>query len=66
VVGVNRVWGLNHCFRLKRKHIFATGINDFLSADRGEAIAETAGINGGNNGRNKGDPGTLMLLCSDL
>jgi hypothetical protein len=34
--------------------------------DRGEAVAEKTGMNGGNNGRNKGDTGILMLLYFDL
>jgi hypothetical protein len=58
--------GLNYRFRRKRKDIFVTGINDLLSTDRREAVAEKTGMNGGNNGRNRGDAGILMILCSDL
>jgi hypothetical protein len=58
--------GVNHCFRRGRKNIFVTGINDLLSMDQGKAVAETTGMNGGNNGQNREDAGVLILLCSDL
>jgi hypothetical protein len=46
--------------------IFAAGNNGFLNVKNPSLTLRLTGINGGNNGRNRGDTGILMILCFDL
>ncbi len=64
-VGFKSGLGVKSLFPEREKEYICTGINDLPSTDRGQVVAEKTGMNGGNNGRNRGEAGILVLLYSD-